>query len=64
MPTYDEIRRSIQATTETLETEAAKNPDRVAALEQLRLAAFCRNIDREIGTSLWQDQVSSENRPN
>ena len=42
------LRAVLQASSTTLDDEAAKDGDEAAALKKARLAAQCRNLDREI----------------
>lgn len=51
------LRAFLQASSAMLDGEAAKDVDGAAALEQSRLAAECRNLDREIAslaTRIWK----------
>jgi hypothetical protein len=51
------LRAFLQASSAKLDVEASKSVGCAAALEQSRLAAECRNLDREIAslaTRIWK----------
>jgi hypothetical protein len=51
------LRMHLQLSSERFDDDAAKDVSGAAALEQLRIAAECRNLDREIDkltNRLWK----------